>query len=783
MVLGSIEENMLNIKYNNKMKRILSTLLIAFFVLSLQAQTFSGIVTDKENNPLEFVNVALFALPDSTLITGGVTNTAGEFSLHTNEKNGKGYVLQFSFIGYKTQTVEAKVQQVIILEDDALLLGEVVVNASRKIFKLENGSMVANVKNTVLETLTNANEVIGQLPFLSGRDGDFTVFGRGTPVIYINNRLVRDNKELEQLSPSDIKNIRVITSPGAAYDATVKAVIKITTERPVGEGLSGTIYGRAERARVFSGSERVSLNYRTGVWDIFGSANFNQINYNTTFDATQRLALPDNAQEQIYKNLERGRSDRINSVLGVNFNPGDYLSMGIRYTNLHNTYNGDIKNDITHTANNVSENILQEATFHSPGNSHSINAYYNGKLTEKLAVNINSDVVTGKEEDNLDAFYTQSPDEVLSSKGTMDYDLYAVKGLLSYNMNKGVLDVGTEYTHTRVLQSYRINDSGLGIDNTDDKAIQDRFALFASYQAQFGKMGISAGVRYENIVMDYFEDEVKNDEQSKKYNKFFPNISLSYATDNFQTVAGFERKVNYPSYRQLRSNIQYSSPFIYESGNPLLQPHIENRFSLMVSRKEWQVMMGYSMDENAMFWLPQQFNDQPIILFRDENIKKSRTANIGLSYSPAFGIWRPQLEAGAMWQWLKLGGDIEKKYNNPVFSGKWFNTFSFPDKWTLRIDASGRSAGHSGVVYMQPSWGMDVRVTKQLFANKLSIQLAAIDILKTNTANWEMDYGKINMLYDRNLDSRSVSLTVTFRFNSTTNKYKGQQASDELNRL
>lgn len=146
------------------MKRVLSTLLIAFFVLSLQAQIFSGTVTDKENNPLEFVNVALFALSDSTLVTGAVTNTNGEFSLDTNGKSGKDFILQCSFIGYKTSTVEAKGKQTIILEEDAQLLGEVVVSAARKIFKLENGSMVANVKNTVLETLTTANDVIGQLP-------------------------------------------------------------------------------------------------------------------------------------------------------------------------------------------------------------------------------------------------------------------------------------------------------------------------------------------------------------------------------------------------------------------------------------------------------------------------------------------------------------------------------------------------------------------------------------------------------------------------------------------
>ena len=52
------------------------------------------------------------------------------------------------------------------------------------------------------------------LPFLSGLSGEkgkYTVFGRGTPVFYINGRLVRNNSELERLQSKDIENIELIT--------------------------------------------------------------------------------------------------------------------------------------------------------------------------------------------------------------------------------------------------------------------------------------------------------------------------------------------------------------------------------------------------------------------------------------------------------------------------------------------------------------------------------------------------------------------------------------------
>ena len=213
-----------------------------------------------------------------------------------------------------------------------------------------------------------------------------------------------------------------------------------------------------------------------------------------------------------------------------------------------------------------------------------------------------------------------------------------------------------------------------------------------------------------------------------------------------------------------------------------MQPQIEKQFSAMVALQNLPGLMGYSINETEMPSIPQQFKDQGIILLRDENVKRSRNANIGLSYTPTFGLWRPQFEVGAMWQWLKLD-NVDNSYNKPIGSAKWFNTFSLPQKWTLRVDASGRTSGHGGVTFLKPTWGIDLKVTKRFMEDKISVNLTANDILKTNTNKWEMDYGKIIMLYDKNIDSRSVILTVSYRFNPTRDKYKGQQASEEINRL
>lgn len=763
------------------MKRMfLLIYLLISHLAAIYAQNIEGRVIDTENRAVEFANIVLYSLPDSTFVKGTVTDKNGDFSLAMDGL--KDAFLKISFVGYQTQTVPAVPRQTVVLKEDSNLLRGIVVKGNRNVYKIENGNIVASVKNTVLETLPNADAVISQLPFLSGQDGNFTVFGKGAPVIYINNRLLRDSKELEQLSPSDIKNIQIITIPGAKYDASVKAVIKITTEKPVGEGLSGLFYGQVRRSRVFSGKEYVSLNYRCRAWDLFGSVHYGQRRYNTDFNATQEFRAANNLQKQVYKTFEYGGYDAVIPVLGVNYTPDSRHSAGIQYTYDNTKWDSGGENFIDYSDNTHKEKVDQLANSKQPEAIHKVNAYYNGSLSDKVSLDIDFDWVKGDEKEIMDSYYAQSPNDPLKTQATRNYDLFAVKGVLSYLLGGGLLEVGGEYTYTSFLQTYNISKSGLGISNSNDKAIQNRGAAFLTYQKKLGELDIYGGIRYENIDMDYYDNNVLNMEQSKIYNQFFPNLTVSYSHGNVQASIGFERKVNYPTYGQLRSNVQYSSPFLYESGNPQLLPKIENSFTVMFAWGHLQTVAGYSINENDILSFVQQFKNKPIVLFRPENMKRTQNANIGISYAPVIGVWRPQFEVGGMWQWLNLENE-NVKYNKPLFSGKLNNTFSLQQDWTLRLNVAGLFGGHDGIQLMKPSWGMGLNVSKRLLKKQLTINLSVNDIFKTQKGKWEMNYGKIHLLYDKNRDTRSVSLTVTYQFNRTDSKYKGKQASDELNRL
>ena len=98
------------------------------------------------------------------------------------------------------------------------------------------------------------------------------VFGRGTPLILIDNRKVRDASELQLLQSDNIKSIQIITMPGAEYGSTIRSVIKIQTKQKFIKGLSGTLTGRVEAKRKWSELAQSSLSYSWGDWQLFGNA-------------------------------------------------------------------------------------------------------------------------------------------------------------------------------------------------------------------------------------------------------------------------------------------------------------------------------------------------------------------------------------------------------------------------------------------------------------------------------------------------------------------------------
>lgn len=260
-------------------------------------RTITGQVSD-DMGPLIGVNV----LVKGTSV-GCITDFDGNFTLTTTEANP---VIQFSYVGYKTQEIAAKEQSVInlMMESDSQLVEEVVVTAlgikratkalsynvqeikSDELTRVKDANLVNSLSGKVAGVTINASS--------SGVGGASKVVMRGTKgidqssnALYVIDGIPMFNlsgeggqefdskgssEAIADINPEDIESMSVLTGAAAAalYGShAANGAIVITTKKGKEGRLSLTVSQNTEFLRPF-----VTPNFQNsyGTGDLLSSA-------------------------------------------------------------------------------------------------------------------------------------------------------------------------------------------------------------------------------------------------------------------------------------------------------------------------------------------------------------------------------------------------------------------------------------------------------------------------------------------------------------------------------
>lgn len=227
------------------------------------ALRYKGTVIDEQGQPVAYANIALLSPQDTTLITGGVSNESGFFVIPCEQHP---VLARISFVGYKTIYKRCETSDIgtIRMQPDTYTLGNVTVKGEIPQYKMTTGGMTVDIQNSMLKDVGTADDVLSMLPGVQGSEGNFTVFAKGTPEIYINNKKVQSAKELKQLKSDNIKSVDIITSPVYKYNAEVNAVIRIKTILPQGDGFSIEAFSQVANNRKWTTYDDLEMKYRQG---------------------------------------------------------------------------------------------------------------------------------------------------------------------------------------------------------------------------------------------------------------------------------------------------------------------------------------------------------------------------------------------------------------------------------------------------------------------------------------------------------------------------------------
>ncbi|WP_339876599.1 TonB-dependent receptor [uncultured Algoriphagus sp.] len=223
---------------------VVLTLMIPFLVNAqtdpVQKKQVSGKVLDAKQEPIPGVTVLL-----QGTTTGTVTDIDGSFQLLVPVE---GAVLDFSFIGYKKQSILVgnQSQLTVTIEEDIAGLEEVVVIGYGTQKKESLTSAISNIGAEEIQTTTSsslAQKLQGKVPGLqirqnSGQPGEFNtsinIRGFGGAPLYVIDGIPRDGgSEFQRLNPDDIESISVLKDASAAIYGVRAAngVIIVTTKK------------------------------------------------------------------------------------------------------------------------------------------------------------------------------------------------------------------------------------------------------------------------------------------------------------------------------------------------------------------------------------------------------------------------------------------------------------------------------------------------------------------------------------------------------------------------
>jgi hypothetical protein len=772
-----------NVK-RNKIARIMKRLVL-FSVMCLVAiasiaQGISGRVIDEQSQPMPFTNVVLVNRSDSAFVAGAVTKDDGTFSIATDRNDG---LLKVTSVGYIIRYIDARQGNMgdIQMQPDTQMLGEVVVKGSRPLVKMKDDALVTTVEGSYLSKTGTAGDVLGKIPGVISNHGSVEVIGRGTPLIYINGRQMRNQSELDQLSSDQIKDVEVVMTPGAKYDATVKAVIRIKTIRPVGEGFSFNSRTVAGVNHYVYGLEELNLNYRTGGLDIFGMAEYENRRSRQTNDSRQDTYLQNHYQQNSLMHYYN-KNQMLAGKLGFNYMLNENHSIGMTYTvtSRPNSQTSDYFTTML-IDKQTDDQITGRGKVDGDDLQHIISGYYAGQ-TGKWSLDANADVLLQKQNsDNLtfeDA--TQGDDRTVTTRNDVKNRLYAAKFVAGHPLWKGNIEIGAEGSYVHRTDVF--GNVEKIISASDTKIEENSMAAFVQLMQRLNKLTLIAGLRYEYLDSRYYESGVKMGDESRTYSDLFPSLMLMYPLKNVRARLSYSRNINRPAFSQLSGNVKYINRYTYESGNPYLKPSYRDNLSLALNYKWLTGMIDYARVHDYIITSYSSYKDDPTIaLLRKDNARGYDNLSLMVSAAPTFGKYHPQLMLATQMQNLEVQYRGEtKKMNSPMAIVRFNNAVNLPfDSW-LNADFSWRSAGDTENIHLAQSWQFDISLYKAFWNDRLTIKLACTDLFGSIRQKATI-YSDIREIYlDKRLDTRNLELTVRYNFNPAKSKYRGQGAGNDV---
>jgi outer membrane receptor protein involved in Fe transport len=805
---------MLHIQLKNKSlayRVACSFLLVLLFPLVSLGQegkkdAVKGSVLDAETGkPLPYATVRLFNNTDDGLITGNITDEAGQFTL--DAPLGAYYAL-VEFIGYKAfkspafnLTIEKPTHHLGTLKlqmASATALKEVVVQGEKSSMELSLDKKIFNVGQDLANAGNTATEILSNIPSVSvDTEGNVKLRGSGNVRILIDGKpsgLVsfKGGSGLQQLQGSLIEKVEIITNPSARYEAEgMSGIINIVLKKERKSGFNGSFEVIAGEPTNYGGAANV--NYRHKKINFF-------LNYGLAYRITpslgslyQELTANDTTSvlRQTHDTRLRGFNNNIRGGLDYFFTETSILTASYMFR----------RSDANRIRNIRYEDYLANQELQSytarkqDEDEDEVNAEYAISYKKTFAREGQELIADFRFLDyweNSDQVYTQN---TFSPDGTPD----AAKALLQRSLNdeyekqyltqidyvqpigqEGKLEAGLRSSFRDMVNDYLVGDEDAAGNISPLPGLDNVFIYNENIHALYGilgnkteKLSYQVGLRAEHTDVKTTLEET-NEENPRRYTNLFPSAHVTYNLPKENALQiSYSRRVRRPVYFDLSPYFTLSDSRNVMGGNPNLDPEFTNAFEVghikYFSMGSLSSSLYYRHTTGKIATI-RRVDNEGIATLRPENLEAEDAfgAEFTGSFTPA--TWWKLDQSFNFFRSIIDGSNFEEDFSSDTYS--WFtrhtSRFTLPKAIDFQVRANYEAPQKTPQGSQKALYYLDLGVSKDILNRNGTITLNVLDVFNTriNRSVYEGESLEGVAFYTSSKNQgrrRQVNLTISYR--------------------
>ena len=752
-----------------------------------------GRIVDAQGQGIAFANVVALSKADSTMVAACVSNEDGYYKMPALA-NTKYELLRISALGYVplyyTCATPVERLQLMLKPLKEVALSEASVVYKRPVAHIDNGAIVTNIQGTTLSKVGSAEDVLRQVPGIikkNDKDGTLEVIGSGEPQVYINGRILRDLSELKQLRSEDIKSVEVINNPGANYDASVKAVVKIRTIKRKGEGWGVNLSYDFGQGKYAFNRPGVRVNYQKMGLNIAVGGDYSVGRYYYMSQLEQQTQANDTLWIMPMVNPNVGKFGFFREFAEFNYDFNDKHAVGMRYqlkTNAKYPSQCVVESDVIANGEYYDRLVNTIYAEDDANPQHALNAYYVGQWG-KGEFRIDADFFASGESSMMR--YDERSDEHESRNfptiNSTRNRLVCTKVQYEWPWLNGKVTMGGQFNHTNRHDSYHVDNDQYGISSSSSQLLETTEAAYLQYATLIAKkVRLSAGLRYEHLKQNYYNSGRRIGNQSPTYSNLFPSVSAATQLGKLQMMFAYSSQTDRPQYSQLSSNVIYGNRFLLTSGNPNLRAAIKHNISATAVYDWVQLVLKYShTKDDIIYWGKKVAENSNITKITYINHNASQL-NASVVMSPKIKFWNPRVVLNLTQAFFNsehlLGYKLKQ---NPLLYADFTNTFNLPKGFDFTVDYRLKTRGAIQNVRMyKVTHYVECYLSKSFFKDALTLTIGGQDLLKKSNDKARIYMDNTQIFKSGYGDTRYFYLNLNYTFNAMRNKYKGDSDVNEV---